>query len=58
MIGDGRLFEDIKDSGFSCSFRVTVEAQLVIDVVGVPLDGVGGKDRAANRFPSWTVLQR
>ena len=51
MIGDGGLVEDIEDSGFSHSFRATVDAQLFINVVGVPLDGVGGKIEPQTDFP-------
>ena len=51
MIGNGGLVEDIENSGFSYSFRATVDAQLFINVVGVPLDGVGGKIEPQTDFP-------
>jgi hypothetical protein len=51
MIGNGGLVEDIENSGFGHSFRPTVDAQLFINVVGVSLDGVGGKIEPQIEFP-------
>jgi hypothetical protein len=51
MIGNGGLVEDFENSDFSHSFRATVDAQLFINVVGVPLDGVGGKIEPQTDFP-------
>ena len=50
MIEDGGLVEDIEDSGFSHSFRATVDTQFFVIVIGMPLDGVRGKMQRQTDF--------